>query len=76
MLFDHPFAVRSQAVANRVRRGAKSQVEALEVRSMMSVSLGSDGYTDVTKSGDSKVIYVPAVRRQRLQQRARRRTSP
>src|SRR6185503_20273529 len=25
---------------------------------MLSVSVGSDGYTDVVKSGDSKVIYV------------------
>ena len=35
-----------------------STFEQLEARSLLSVSVGSDGFTDVTKSSDSRVVYV------------------
>lgn len=36
----------------------RSICETLEDRSLMSVSVGSDGWTDITPSSDSKLIYV------------------
>src|SRR5688572_4823698 len=59
VLFSRPFSGQSRSIATRARKSAnKSNVELLEGRQLMSVSVGSDGYTDVVKSGDSKVIYV------------------
>jgi hypothetical protein len=45
-----------RAVSSSSAAGAKS--ETLESRQLLSVSIGSDGYTHVTKSSDSRVIYV------------------
>jgi chitodextrinase len=33
-------------------------LEALESRNLFAVSMGSDGWTDITPSGDSRIIYV------------------
>jgi hypothetical protein len=45
--------------ANAVRtKTSDRNIHQLESRQLLSVSVGSDGYTDVVKSGDSKVIYV------------------
>ncbi len=62
VLFTRPFLGQSRSVATRARQAAVTNapkpLESLESRTLMSVSLGSDGWTDITKSGDSKVIYV------------------
>ena len=49
---------RNAKKARQAAVGVNSNFESLESRQFLSVSLGSDGYTDVVKSGDSKVIYV------------------
>jgi hypothetical protein len=52
------YARRPQPVRVRRADSARAKSEQLESRQLMSVSIGSDGYTDVVKSGDSRVIYV------------------
>ena len=59
MLFTRPFSGQSRSTLVRSRNAtAAKPVETLESRSLLSVSLGSDGFTDIVKSSDSKVIYV------------------
>ena len=58
-----PFSGRSRPVATAARRPAAAApsfcgIESLEARSLMSVSIGSDGYTDIGKSGDTRTVYV------------------
>jgi hypothetical protein len=59
-----PFSGRARSVATAARRSAapSCRVESLEARSMMSVSMGSDGYTDIGRSGDTRTVYVSSSR--------------
>src|SRR5688572_23987343 len=57
VLFSRPVLGQSRSVSARAKVRRES-FETLESRSLLSVNLGSDGYTDVNPSGDSKLIYV------------------
>ena len=55
---DRQDGVIDNAAATAAAAAQPAACEPLEARQMMSVSLGSDGYTDIGKSSDSKTIYV------------------
>ena len=49
---------RKPALVKAVERATRSVVEALEGRALLSVSLDANGWTTVTPTGDSHLIYV------------------